>query len=52
MPGSVADSLVGTVNLVQLLPIQAYHDAHHYDRVGARIRNPEYGGAAAAGKRR
>jgi hypothetical protein len=44
----VADPLIGAINLVQLLPIQAYHDAHHYERVRVRIKDPEYGRAAAA----
>ena len=46
----VADPLIGAVNLVQLLWIQAYHDAHHYERVRVRVNDPEYGrGAAVAG---
>jgi hypothetical protein len=44
----LADPLIGALNLVQWLAIQAYHDAHHYERVRVRIRNPEYGRAAAA----
>jgi hypothetical protein len=39
----LADPLIGTFNLVQLLAIQAYHDAHHYERVRVRIKDPEYG---------
>jgi hypothetical protein len=49
----VADPLIGAINLVQLLPIQRYHDAHHYERVRVRIKDPEYGrAAAAAGERK
>ena len=44
----LADPLIGTINLVQLLPIQAYHDAHHYERVRVRIMDPTYGRAAVA----
>ncbi len=44
----LADPLIGAINFVQLLPIQAYHDAHHYERVRVRIKDPEYGRAAAA----
>jgi len=47
----VKGNLIGAVNLVQWLRIQAYHDAHHYERVRVRINDPEYGrGAAAAGE--
>ncbi len=44
----LADLLIGTINLVQLLPIQAYHDAHHYERVRVRMKDPTYGRAAVA----
>ena len=44
----LADPLIGVINLVQLLPIQAYHHAHHYERVRVRIKDREYGRAAAA----
>ena len=44
----LADPLIGAINFVQLLPIQAYHDAHHYERVPVRIKDPEYARAAAA----
>ncbi len=37
----VFDPLVGALNLVQCLRLQVYHDAHHYERVRARIREPE-----------
>ena len=39
---------IGAVNLVQWLRIQAYHDAHHYERVRVRIKDSEYARAAAA----
>lgn len=39
----LADPLFGVFNLVQLLPIQAHHDAHHYERARHRLRDPEYG---------
>ncbi|HWE35081.1 MAG TPA: DinB family protein [Isosphaeraceae bacterium] len=45
----LADPLIGAINLVQLLPIQAYHDAHHYERVRIRIKEPEYGREAVGG---
>jgi hypothetical protein len=44
----LADPLIGVLNLVQWLAIQAYHDAHHYERVRVRIKDREYGRAAAA----
>ena len=44
----LADPLIGAINLVQWLSIQAYHDAHHYERVRVRIKDREYGRAAAA----
>jgi hypothetical protein len=44
----LADPLIGTINLVQLLPIQAFHDAHHYERVRVRVKDPKYGRAAVA----
>jgi DinB superfamily len=48
----VKGNRIGAVNLVQWLRIQAYHDAHHYERVRARIKDPEYGReATAAGSR-
>ena len=41
-------AFIGAVNLVQWLRIQAYHDAHHYDRGRIRIKDPEYGRAPTA----
>jgi hypothetical protein len=46
----LADPLIGAINLVQLLWIQAYHDAHHYERVRVRICDPAYAGRAAAAR--
>ena len=36
------DPVIGALNLVQWLRVQAYHDSHHYDRVRIRINDPEY----------
>jgi DinB superfamily len=36
----LADPVIGALNLVQWLRIQAYHDAHHYERVSVRLDNP------------
>ncbi len=44
----LADPVIGALNLVQWLRVQAYHDAHHYERVRVRINNPQYAGQAAA----
>jgi hypothetical protein len=33
------DPAIGRLNLVQWLRVQAYHDAHHYERVRVRLRN-------------
>jgi hypothetical protein len=38
----LADPVIGALNLVQWLRVKGYHDAHHYDRVRARISDPEY----------
>jgi hypothetical protein len=38
----VKGNRIGAVNLVQWLRIQAYHDAHHYERVRVRLHDPEY----------
>jgi hypothetical protein len=38
----LADPVIGVLNLVQWLRVQAYHDAHHYERVRVRINDPEY----------
>jgi hypothetical protein len=43
-----ADPFLGVFNLVQWLRYYAYHDAHHYERVRVRIKDREYGRAAAA----
>jgi hypothetical protein len=43
-----ADPFLGVFNLVQWLRYLAYHDAHHYERVRVRIKDREYGRAAAA----
>ncbi len=37
------DPVIGALNLVQWLRVQAYHDAHHYERVRVRINEPDYG---------
>ncbi len=42
----IADPVIGALNLVQWLRVQGYHDAHHYERVRVRIRDPEYGSRA------
>jgi DinB superfamily len=36
------DPVIGALNLVQCLRVQAYHDAHHFERVRTRIDNPNY----------
>jgi hypothetical protein len=36
------DPVIGALNLVQWLRVQAYHDAHHYERVRVRIDDPGY----------
>jgi len=46
----VADPYLGVLNLVQWLRYLAYHDAHHYERVRVRIKDAEYGRAAAAAR--
>ena len=46
----LADPLIGTINLVQLLWIQAYHDAHHNQRVRIRINDPTYAKRATAAR--
>lgn len=38
----LADPVIGALNLVQWLRVQAYHDAHHYERVRVRICDPDY----------
>jgi hypothetical protein len=38
----LADPVIGALNLVQWLRVQAYHDAHHYERVRIRISDPQY----------
>jgi hypothetical protein len=42
------DPTIGALNLVQWLRVQAYHDAHHYERVRVRINDPDYARQAAA----
>jgi hypothetical protein len=44
----IADPFIGALNLVQWLRVQGYHDAHHYERVRVRIRDPHYHAKAAA----
>jgi hypothetical protein len=44
----VKGNRIGAVNLVQWLRIQAYHDAHHYERVRVRINDPQYTSKAVA----
>jgi hypothetical protein len=46
----LADPVIGALNLVQWLRVQAYHDAHHYQRVRVRIRNPLYAAQATAAR--
>ena len=48
----VKGNFFGVVNLVQWLRIQAYHDAHHYERVRVRIKDPEYASRAAAAEQK
>ena len=50
LPGHVVlfDPVIGALNLVQWLRMLVYHDAHHYERVRVRIKDLEYGRAAAA----
>jgi hypothetical protein len=38
----LADPVIGALNLVQWLRVQAYHDAHHYERIRVRITDPQY----------
>jgi len=45
----LADPVIGALNLVQWLRVQAYHDAHHYERVRFRLNDPNYGRTAVAG---
>lgn len=45
----VKGNRIGAVNLVQLLRIMAYHDAHHYGLLRIRINDPQY--ARAVGER-
>jgi hypothetical protein len=33
---------LGALNLVQCLRVQAYHDAHHHERIRVRINDPQY----------
>lgn len=40
-PIVLADPVIGALNLVQWLRVQAYHDAHHYERVSVRLNNPD-----------
>jgi len=42
------DPVIGELNLVQWLRVQAYHDAHHYERIRARINDPQYARRAVA----
>jgi hypothetical protein len=44
----LADPVIGALNLVQWLRVQAYHDAHHYGRVRVRIDDPDYARKAEA----
>lgn len=34
------DPVIGILNLVQWLRVSGWHDAHHFDRVRARLENP------------
>jgi hypothetical protein len=43
------DPVIGALNLVQWLRVEAYHDAHHYERVRVRIDDPDYVSEAEAG---
>jgi len=42
------DPVIGALNLVQWLRVQAYHDAHHFERVRARLSDPGYADRAQA----
>lgn len=44
----VKGNRIGAVNLVQLLRILAYHDAHHFELVRIRINDPQYARAVGA----
>ncbi len=44
----LADPVIGALNLVQWLRVQAYHDAHHYERIRLRINDPHYASRAVA----
>lgn len=37
---------LGALNLVQCLRMQAYHDAHHFERIRIRISDPRYANRA------
>ncbi|MEZ6317690.1 MAG: DinB family protein [Phycisphaerales bacterium] len=41
------DPVIGALNLVQWLRVQGYHDAHHFERVRARLADPGYANRAA-----
>jgi DinB superfamily len=45
----LVDPVIGALNLVQWLRVQAYHDAHHFERVRVRINDSQYAGRATAG---
>lgn len=46
----LADPVIGALNLVQWLRVQAYHDAHHFDRIRVRINDPHYSKVALAAR--
>jgi len=46
----LVDPVIGSLNLVQWLRVQAYHDAHHYERVRVRIVDPHYIDRAVCGE--
>ncbi len=48
----LADPVIGALNLVQWLRVQAYHDAHHYERIRVRLGDPHYGSQSSAARER
>jgi hypothetical protein len=46
----LVDPAIGSLDLVQWLRVQAYHDALHYERVRIRIIDPHHAGRTVSGE--